>query len=302
VNTDVRPRAVDRRRPGDTIDLRDHADEIAWAATRAPSYRNIQPWRLRVAARQVEVYADWSRRCPAADPDDRELFISLGAAAFGVRLAISRLRVRSVVGLCRDAAHPNLAAVIVTAGHLYAADEDDGLYDQLGRRHTIWTPFIDEPFPTDLEVELADLIRHEGGTARWLGSERTRRLVADLARRAVSAQLKDPELQRETARWPTAVPSPEPPPALLTICTPGDRRADWLRAGQAMHHALLAASAAGVAGAFFSPLIEVPVLRRQLRSELDLPGYPQVLLGLGRPRTPLPPPSSRRPVADVLTR
>ena len=289
-----------RRRPGDSVDLRDHTDEIVWAATRAPSYRNTQPWLFRVAARQVEVYADRSRSCPVADPEGRELFLGLGAAVFGVRLALSRLRVRPVVGLSRDHAHPDLAAVVVAAGHAHAPDEDDRLYDQLGRRRTIWTPFTDEPFPVELEVELADRIRHEGAAPRWLLRSRTRRLVADLARHAATDRLEDPGLRLETAQWPTAVPSPEPAPAVLAICTPSDHRADWLRAGQALHHALLAASAAGVAGAFLSELIEVPLLLRRLRSEVDLPGCPQVLLGLGWPREPLPPPSPRRSVADVL--
>jgi nitroreductase len=290
-----------RRRPGDPVDLRDHTEEIVWAATRAPSYRNIQPWLFRVAARQVEVYADRSRSCPAADPEGRELFLGVGAAVFGVRLAMSRLRVRPVVGLSRDHAHPDLAAVVVAAGHVHAPDEDDGLYDQLGRRRTIWTPFTGEPFPVELEVELADRIRHEGVTPRWLLRADTRRMVADLARRAVADRLEDPELRLETAHWPAAIPSPEPAPALLAICTPSDHRADWLRAGQALHHALLAASAAGVAGSFLTELIEVPLLRRQLRSKVDLPGCPQVLLGLGRPQEPLPPPSPRRSVSDVLT-
>ena len=155
-----------RRRPDDSVDLRDHTDEIVWAATRAPSYRNTQPWLFRVAARQVEVYADRSRSCPVADPEGRELFLGLGAAVFGVRLALSRLRVRPVVGLSRDHAHPDLAAVVVAAGHAHAPDEDDRLYDQLGRRRTIWTPFTDEPFPVELEVELADRIRHEGAAPR----------------------------------------------------------------------------------------------------------------------------------------
>jgi nitroreductase len=291
----------ERRRDGDSVDLRDHTDEIVWAATRAPSYRNTQPWLFRVAARQVEVHADRSRSCPVADPDDRELFLSLGAAVFGVRLAMSRLRVRPVVGLSRDHAHPNLAAVVVAAGHVHAPDEDDRLYDQLDRRRTIWTPFTAEPFPVELELELADRIRQEGASAGWLLRTRTRRLVADLARRAATERLEDPGLRLETARWPTAMPSPDPAPALLAICTPGDHRADWLRAGQALHHVLLVASAAGVAGAFLSSLMDVPALRRRLRGEVDLPGCPQVLLGLGRPQQPLPPPSARRSVADVLT-
>jgi len=294
---------AERLPPRDSVDLRDHADEIVWAATRAPSYRNTQPWQFRVAARQVEVYADRTRSCPVADPEGRELFLGLGAAVFGVRLALSRLRVRPVVGLSRDRAHPDLAAVVVAAGPVHAPDEDDRLYEQLGRRRTVWTPFTDAPVPVDLEVELADLIRHEGATPRWLLRADTRRLVTDLARRAAADRLEDPGLRLETARWPSAIPSAIPPaepaPTLLAICTPGDHRADWLRAGQALQHALLAASAAGVAGFFLSPVIEVPPLRRRLRSEVDLPGCPQVLLGLGRPQVPLPPPSPRRPAADV---
>lgn len=294
-------RETERRRPGDPMDLRDHIDEIVWAATRAPSYRNTQPWRFRIGARQVEVYADRSRSCPVADPEGRELFLGLGAAVFGVRLAMSRLGVRPVVGISRIHAHPDLAAVVVAAGHVHAADEDDRLYDQLGRRRTIWTPLRDEPLPVELEVDLSDRIRHEGAMPQWLLRTRARRLMADLARRAAAERLENAELRLETARWPTAILSPEPAPAVLAICVPGDHHADWLRAGQAMHHALLAASAAGIAGAFLSPLIEDPLLRRRLRSELDLPGCPQVLLGLGRPQAPLPPPSPRRPAADVLT-
>src|SRR5215204_3838607 len=81
----------------DAVDLREEAERIVWAATRAPSYRNIQPWSFRVSARQVEVYADLSRRCPVADPDDRQLFLGVGAAVFGVRLALARLGRRPVV-------------------------------------------------------------------------------------------------------------------------------------------------------------------------------------------------------------
>jgi nitroreductase len=292
---------AERRRPGDPMDLRDHIDEIVWAATRAPSYRNTQPWRFRIGARQVEVYADPSRSCPVADPEGRELFLGLGAAVFGVRLAMARLRVRPVVGLSREHAHPDLAAVVVAAGHVHAPEEDDRLYDQLGRRRTIWTPFADEPLPADLLVDLADRIRHEGATPRWLLRAGTRRMVTDLARRAAAGRLADPGFRLQTAHWPTAIQSPETAPALLAICTPSDHRADWLRAGQALHHALLAASAAGVAGFFLSQLIDVPPVRRRLRSEVDLPGCPQVLLGLGRPQEPLPPPSPRRSAAEVLT-
>jgi nitroreductase len=303
VTIGARQATTERRRPGDSVDLRAQAEEIVWAATRAPSYRNTQPWLFHVAARQVEVYADRSRRCAVADPDGRELFLSLGAAVFGVRLAMSRLRVRPVVGLSRDRAHPDLAAVVVAAGRSHAPDEDDRLYDELDRRRTIWTPFVDGPVPVELEVELADRIRHEGATARWLRRSDTRRMVTDLARRTAVDRLADAEPRLEAVRCPTAnQSSPAPAPALLLICSPNDHRADWLRAGQALHHALLAASAAGIAASFQSQLLDVPLLREQLRNEVDLPGRPQVLLELGRAGVSVPPPSPRRPLAEVLVR
>jgi nitroreductase len=288
------------RRPlGDSTDLRDHADDIVWAATRAPSYRNTQPWSFRVVARQVEVYADRLRSLPVADPDGRQLFLGIGAAVFGVRLALSRLGLRSVVGLSRDHARPDLAAVVVVAGSVHAPDEDDRLYAELGRRRTVWTSFADGQVPVEFEVELADLVRHEGASPRWLRSH-GRRVVADLTRRVVVDRRADVPLALETADWPTATPSPEPPPALLAICTPNDHRADWLRAGQALHHVLLAASSVGLAGSFLGQVLEVPPLRARLRADLDLPGCPQMLVGVGRPLEPPQPPTPRRPSADVL--
>ncbi len=288
-------------RPGaGTIDLRDHAEAVVQAATRAPSYRNIQPWSFRVTAHQVEVYADRARRCPVADPDDRQLFLGLGAAVFGIRLALGRLGLRPVVGLSRDRRRPDLAAVVVAAGPGGLLAEDQRLYDQLVRRRTVWTQFLAGPVPVPLEVRLTDAARREAVQARWLVRPGERRAVLNLARRTASAQDTDVELQQETVHWPTAARTVPEPPSLLLLCTPTDHRADWLRAGQALHHLLLAATEAGHAASFLSAPLEVGWARDRLRSDLDLTGVPQVLLGLGRSAGPPPPATLRRSPAEVL--
>ncbi|KCZ71106.1 nitroreductase [Candidatus Methanoperedens nitroreducens] len=46
----------------------------------APSGHNTQPWRFAVDDGQIKVLADLSRALPAADPDNRELYISVGCA------------------------------------------------------------------------------------------------------------------------------------------------------------------------------------------------------------------------------
>ena len=54
--------------------------ELVRCATLAPSSHNTQCWRFAVAPDAITVLPDFSRRCPAVDPDDHHLFVSLGCA------------------------------------------------------------------------------------------------------------------------------------------------------------------------------------------------------------------------------
>jgi hypothetical protein len=89
-------------------------------------------------------------------------------------------------------------------------------------------------------------------------------------------------------------------PGIAVLQTRTDERADWLRAGQAMHRLLLAASAAGFQSSYLNQPLEVARLREELRRVLGLPGQPQLVLRLGRPQDPLPPPTPRLPVSAIL--
>lgn len=50
-------------------------------ATLAPSSHNTQCWKFRAAPGSITIMPDFDRRCPAVDPDDHHLFVSLGCAA-----------------------------------------------------------------------------------------------------------------------------------------------------------------------------------------------------------------------------
>jgi nitroreductase len=89
-------------------------------------------------------------------------------------------------------------------------------------------------------------------------------------------------------------------PVVTVLHTPEDRPHDWLRGGQALMRLLLAAAAEGFAASYLNQPLELPGLRQQLRDELRLAGWPQLVLRLGRPAGPLPPPVPRRPVHDLL--
>ena len=58
-------------------------------ASKAPSGHNTQPWFFTLGADAITITPDFSKRLPVVDPDDRELFISLGCAAENLRIAAS---------------------------------------------------------------------------------------------------------------------------------------------------------------------------------------------------------------------
>jgi nitroreductase len=91
----------------------------------------------------------------------------------------------------------------------------------------------------------------------------------------------------------------EPPPAATAVLvTAGDSRLDWLRAGQALHRVLAHAATVWVAASLHTGPLEIPVIRNLIRTQLALPGTPQMLLQFGPAHASLA--SARRTVPEFL--
>ena len=178
-------------------DLTEHAEEIVRVASRAPSHHNAQPWLFRVRPAEVEVCADLGRRIPVADPDDRQLFIGVGAAVYGVRLALGHLGFRTVAGLVPDPARPELAAVVTAVGRRDVDPADERLYAEVDRRRTVRMSFTDEPLPTPLRLMLAQQARLEGAWLRWVVRELPLQSLAALVTAAERAQQSSSDFRVE---------------------------------------------------------------------------------------------------------
>src|SRR5574341_2278826 len=61
--------------------------ELVRYATLAASGHNTQPWKFAVKANVIEIHPDYARRLPVVDPNDRELWISLGCALENLLIA-----------------------------------------------------------------------------------------------------------------------------------------------------------------------------------------------------------------------
>jgi hypothetical protein len=108
---------------------------------------------------------------------------------------------------------------------------------------------------------------------------------------------RDFDLGRGIARLPGGG---EPPSATAVLLTSGDRRADWVRAGQALQRLLLHAASVWVFASLHTQPLENAVTRALIRDQLALAGYPQMVLQLGPAVTTAS--TARRTPGDLMGR
>jgi hypothetical protein len=76
----VTPYMIDESEFAAVHTLEEKAKFLLRYAVLAPSGHNAQPWQFGLTGDGVLVYADYSRRLPVANPDDRELIMSVATS------------------------------------------------------------------------------------------------------------------------------------------------------------------------------------------------------------------------------
>jgi hypothetical protein len=313
----------------------DQLDFLIGTAARAPSVHNTQPWRFRAGEFAIELYAD-PRRKLRADPLGREMLISCGAALFGLRLAVRSLGYLPVVDLLPDPAQLQLLARIRLAAGAPMTARERQLFEAVPHRHTHRGPFDPGPLPAGLLPGLQHDALAEGATLAPVSPGLAYQHLADIAGAAGRRQNLDPVARTDARRWTRAAADPArdgipahafpastgpqpgrlpqrdfdlgrslgllpdggPPPAVTAVLlTPGDGRADWLAAGQALHRLLAHAASRWVFASLHTQPLEAAAIRTLIQQRLALPGAPQILLQLGPAHTARP--TARRPPADL---
>lgn len=292
--------------------LRQYLSQLREAVDRAPSIFNQRPWELELTADdRVELYSVPNDALAGAGLL-REAVISCGAALYNLRLAIRvagrRPSVWLLPGLDQDSGlldtvtgeRTLLASVEVMPGRAAPPTEaEQELFEALWLRRTDRGPYRYLPVPPPILVEMEIAAAREHGWLRTLPPAEARRAM----RAAVSASK---ELGTTFADLLTAVPiaaygptpenAEEPPtrpdlwlptvarferhPVMMALSTDDDRPLDWLRAGQALQHALLAgtrfsmSTPGGRSAPYRQPLDYGPLDPHRLRPRPAVPaGY-----------------------------
>jgi nitroreductase len=91
-------------------------------------------------------------------------------------------------------------------------------------------------------------------------------------------------------------------PLYLVVFSTADGREGRLRAGEAYARISVEAARLGLASSAMTQAVDLPAVRERFRTLMGWPDHPQMVLRVGRPQPgPIPPPTGRRSLADVLT-
>jgi hypothetical protein len=312
--------------------------ELVRYATLAPSSHNTQCWKFRIEDAAITIAPDLTRRCPAVDPDDHHLFVSLGCAAENLAQAALAhgLKALATFDASRDALRLALDATAPATSPLFQA---------IPQRQTTRAEYDGQPLAAN-ELRLLEQAAAGNGVKLVLLTDKTMMdKVLEFVVQGNTAQMNDKAFVDELKAWiryngsdavrlgdglygassgnPT-LPSWLGPlvfdfvfepksendkyarhvrssAGIAVFVGPSNDKAGWIEAGRAYERFALQATALGVRTAHLNQPVEVAALRPQLASFLGIAGQrPDLVIRFGR--GPTLPPSLRRPVQAVIAR
>ena len=310
--------------------------ELVRYATLAPSSHNTQCWKFGLQERAIAILPDLSRRCPAVDPDDHHLFVSLGCAA--ENLAQAALAHGLAADPRFDAGSDTLhIALAPTAAAL------SPLFQAIPRRQSTRAEYDGKPLDSG-QLRLLEQAAAGGGVQLVLLTEKAALETAlEFVVQGNTAQMNDPAFLEELKTWirfsssdavrlgdglyaassgnPT-LPSWLGPlifgfafrpksendkyarhvrssAGIAVFVGPSNDKAGWIEVGRAYERFALQATALGVRTAHLNQPVEVASLRPTFANFIGVPDKrPDLVVRFGR--GPTLPPSLRRPVQAVL--
>ena len=178
--------------------------ELVRYAALAPSSHNTQCWRFRIAERSISIAPDLQRRCPAVDPDDHHLFVSLGCAAENLLQAATAMGLHGdpVFDSGADGADgADVADVALRVALEPTKALQSSLFEAIPRRQSTRTEFDGKPLSNE-ELRLLEAAGTGNGVrVELITAPQAMASVLDFVVLGNTAQMRDPAFVRELKQW-----------------------------------------------------------------------------------------------------
>jgi nitroreductase len=298
----------------------------------APSTRNTQPWAFSVKGKRVHLMADFRQTQSVADPDRRELYISVGCALENLLVAAEHFGFGHAVTYFPGRGVPDLVATVTfEPGGAPSQARAGATLAAILRRHNDNSVFRPAPVPEQLRLRLMACCVEPDLQDNLTDDRHFRRWIDALTLEADRAEFGDPAFRKELSYWIGQGVFGAPPlvaqlerqavarvnlagpvarqdhaivesAALLgLISATGDSHLLHVRAGQLFERLWLTATAMGVSIHPMSQTMRHPQLRAAVGELLPSTGWtPQHLFRVGYSSTEEEHHTPRRPVDDVV--
>jgi hypothetical protein len=319
--------------PGGSVSAK--MQELIRYATLAANGHNTQAWTFAIKPGLIELRPDLSRHLSVVDPNNRELWISLGCALENLLIAARAF------GYAAEVSYPKADQVVRV--HLEpAAPQTSPWFEAIPLRQSTRSEYDGQAIrPADLN-RMRTLPLEPGIALRFLLEKSELETVIEYVRQGNLAQYADPAFIKELLHWlrfnkrealasldglysrcsgNPEVPrwlgqifvSASKPQALadsdtkklrsssgaVLITSRSDDPNSWLRTGQVYERLALEMTSLNLKSAFLNQPIEVAEVRGRFQNALKLgAALPQLLLRFGYANAM--PRSLRRAVGDVL--
>ena len=168
----------------------------------APSEYNTQPWLFHIRGERMDLYADFARRLPVVDPEDRELLISCGATYLNLFLAARRFGLRVFLErFFEEMQEPAPLASLTLRGKLPPSAEEEQLFSAIPKRQTNRSLFSARALPQAVIDRMQSHAALEHTWMQIVQDEDTRATLVELIINGDHQQWKDRHFREELAEW-----------------------------------------------------------------------------------------------------
>lgn len=322
--------------PSGTLEGLALGQELVRCATLAPSSHNTQCWKFAVETQAITILPDLSRRCPAVDPDDHHVFVSLGCAAENLSQAALAHGLQAEARFDSTGEGVHMALTPTTS-------RPSPLFNAIASRQCTRGDYDGQPLSRE-ELALLETAGSSHGVRMLLLTERSvLERVLEYVVQGNTAQLADPAFLKELKSWIrfNGVDAARTGDGLFSVASGnlpipswlGDLAFDslftakgendkvvrqirssagiavfvaaaadkmhWVDVGRCYERFALQATALGIRNALLNQPVEVVAVRSPFAAALGIGGQrPDLVVRFGR--GPTMPRSLRRPVQAVL--
>ncbi len=310
--------------------------ELIRYATLAPSGHNAQPWKFAIEGNTIRILPDYRHCLPAVDPQNRELWISLGCALENVVIAAN------ATGYEAQVTYPTPGADFIAVNLTRVLAHDTALFEAIPHRQSTRSLYDGRAISLSQRKQLEAVHSDSSVSFRVITDAVPKEAIIEIIKASNQHQYSDPLFVNElisslrfnkpealhtldglyslcsgnpsVPRWigerfVTAGGAKKQSASdeervrsssgLILIAAAQDDKRHWIETGRLNERLVLTLTALNIKTAYLNQPIEVVGLRSQLGSYLNLgKACPQLLLRFGY-AAPMPR-SLRRPLEEVM--